>query len=96
MPCRAVIWHSRAFTLPKRLDMGIRYYYKNGKTGFQTAGGCHLTKACWGEAWLLDDTDRALVRDKNGYALLRVRSEHLIRLNSDCVDIYGGTPLLWE
>lgn len=96
MPCRAVIWHSRAFTLPKRLDMGIRYYYKNGKTGFQTAGGCHLTKACWDEAWLLDDTDRALVRDKNGYALLRVRSEHLIRLNSDCVDIYGGTPLLWE
>jgi len=76
--------------------MGIRYYYKNGKTGFQTAGGCHLTKACWDEAWLLDDTDRALVRNKNGYALLRVRSEHLIRLNSDCVDIYGGTPLLWE
>ena len=47
----------------KRQDMGIGYYFRNGKTGFQTSGGCHLTKACWDEAWLLDDTDRALVRD---------------------------------
>ena len=54
--------------MPERLDMEIRYYYKNGKTGFQTAGGCHLAKACWDEAWLLDDTDRALVRDSEGYA----------------------------
>ena len=73
-PCCAAILHSRAFTLPKRQDMGIRYYYKNGKTGFQTSGGCHLTKACWEEAWLLNDTDRALVRDSKGYALLRIRS----------------------
>lgn len=58
--------------------MGIRYYYKNGKTGFQTSGGCHLTKACWDEAWLLDDTDRALVRDSEGYALLRIRSGEAI------------------
>ncbi len=63
--------------------MGIRYYYKNGKTGFQTSGGCHLTKAYWDEAWLLDDTDRALVRDGEGYALLRIRSGQLIRLDCD-------------
>lgn len=71
--------------------MEIEYYYRNGKTGFQTPGGCHLTKACWDEAWLYDDTDRALVRDGNGYALLHVRSGHLIRLNCDCVDTYGDT-----
>lgn len=41
------------------------------------------------EAWLYDDTDRALVRDNEGYALLLVRSKQLIRLNCDCVDIYG-------
>ena len=69
MPCRAAIWHSRAFTLPKSLDMGIRYYSKNSKTGFQTLGGCHFTKAYREEAWLLDDTDRALVRNSEGYAL---------------------------
>lgn len=75
MPCRAAIWHSRAFTLPKSLDMGIRYYSKNSKTGFQTLGGCHFTKAYREEAWLLDDTDRALVRNSEGYALLRIRRD---------------------
>ena len=93
MPCRAVVWHSRAFILPKKLDMGIRYYYKNGKTGFQTSGGCHLTKACWDEAWLLDDTDRALVRDSEGYALLHIRSGQLIRLNCDRAAPYGDSLL---
>ena len=73
--------------------MGIRYYYKNGKTGFQTSGGCHLTKACWDEAWLLDDTDRALVRDGEGYALLRIRSGRLIRLDCDRAASYGDTLL---
>lgn len=71
--------------------MEIEYYYRNGKTGFQTPDGCHLTKACWDEAWLYDDTGRALVCDGNGYALLNVRSGHLVRLNCDCVDIYGDT-----
>ena len=64
--------------------MGIRYYYKNGKTGFQTSGGCHLTKAYWDEAWLLDDTDRALVR---------IRSGQLIRLDCDRAAPYGDTLL---
>ena len=73
--------------------MGIRYYYKNGKTGFQTSGGCHLTKAYWDEAWLLDDTDRALVRDGEGYALLRIRSGQLIRLDCDRAAPYGDTLL---
>lgn len=79
--------------MPKRQDMGIRYYYKNGKTGFQTSGGCHLTKACWEEAWLLNDTDRALVRDSKGYALLRIRSGRLIRLDCDRAAPYGSTLL---
>lgn len=79
--------------MPERLDMGIRYYYKNGKTGFQTSGGCHLTKACWEEAWLLNDTDRALVRDSKGYALLRIRSGRLIRLDCDRAAPYGSTLL---
>ena len=73
--------------------MGIRYYYKNGKTGFQTSGGCHLTKACWNEAWLLDDTGRALVRDGEGYALLRIRSGQLIRLDCDRAAPYGDILL---
>ena len=79
--------------MPERLDMGIRYYYKNGKTGFQTSGGCHLTKARWNEAWLLDDTDRALVRDSEGYALLHIRSGQLIRLDCDRATPYGDTLL---
>lgn len=65
----------------------------DGKTGFQTSGGCRLTKACWKEAWLLDDTDRALVRDSEGYALLRICHGRFIRLDCDCVDIYGDTLL---
>ena len=73
--------------------MGIGYYYVNGQTGFQTSGGCHLTKACWKEASLLDDTDRALVRDSEGYALLRICSGRLVRLDCECVDIYGDTLL---
>lgn len=53
--------------------MGIRYYYKNGKTGFQTSGGCHLTKAYWDEAWLLDDTDRVWVRiNPDNHLIIRV------------------------
>lgn len=71
--------------------MEIECYYQDGKTGFQTPEGYHLTEACWDGAWLYDDTDRALVRDSEGYALLRVRSKQLIRLNCDCVDIYGDT-----
>ena len=67
--------------------MGIGYYFRNDKTGFQTSGGCHLTKACWDEAWLLDDTDRALVRDGEGYALLRIRREERYGL----VDFEGRT-----
>jgi hypothetical protein len=77
----------------KRQDMGIGYYFRNGKTGFQTSGGCHLTKACWDEAWLLDDTDRALVRDGEGYALLRIRSGRFIRLDCDRAAPYGDTLL---
>lgn len=34
-----------------------------------------------------------MVRDSEGYALLHVPSEQLIRLNCDCVDIYGDTLL---
>lgn len=73
--------------------MGIRYYFKNGKTGFQTAGGSLLTKACWEEVWLRDDTDRALVRDSEGYALLRIRIGRLIRLYCNRAAPYGDTLL---
>ena len=37
--------------------------------------------------------DRALVRDSDGYALLRVQSEQPIRLNCDRENIYGDTLL---
>lgn len=46
-----------------------------------------------GRAWLLDDTDRALVRDGEGYALLRIRSGQLIRLDCDRAAPYGDTLL---
>ena len=45
------------------------------------------------EGLLLDDTDRALVRDSEGYALLRIRNGQLIRLDCDRVAPYGNTLL---
>lgn len=96
-PDSALLCHHSAqqgfYFAEKAEYMGIRYYYKNGKTGFQTSGGCHLSKACWEEAWLLDDTGRALVRDSEGYALLRIRSGRLIRLDCDRAAPYGDTLL---
>lgn len=77
----------------RRMGGGVCYILRKSFIGLQTLGGCLLTKACWDEAWLYNDTDRALVRDGNVYALLHVRSGDLIRLNCDCVDIYGDTLL---
>lgn len=93
LPYCAIILHSGAFILPKNEVMGIDYYYCDGKKGFRTSGGCHLTKACWDEAWLLDDTDLALVRDSDGYALLRVCSGRIIRIDCDRADSYGDSLL---
>ncbi len=73
--------------------MNLDYYHRNGKTGIRTRGGCHLTKACWEEAWLLGDSGRVLVRDNEGYALLHVRNGHLVRLDCDRVSPYGDTLL---
>lgn len=73
--------------------MEIRYYYHDGKVGFKTSGGCHLTKAHWEWAFLIDNSDYALVRDSEGYALLRIRKGKLLRLDCDDVDTYGNNLL---
>lgn len=83
----------QGFYFAGKTGYGNQILLQNGKTGFQTSGGCHLTKACWEEAWLLNDTDRALVRDSKGYALLRIRSGRLIRLDCDRAAPYGSTLL---
>lgn len=73
--------------------MEIKYYYRNGKTGFCTDSGCYLTKALWDSAMLIDNTGCALVRDSDGYALLRIVKGEIVRLDCDHADTYGDTLL---
>ena len=46
-------------------------YWKEGKMGFQTEQGVHLTTARWRYAERLDDRT-GIVCDAAGYALLRI------------------------
>lgn len=71
----------------------MKYYYQYGKTGFQTDNGIRLTPACWDEAWLLDDTRTALVRNNKTISIMDVYSGDLIALDCDKADQYGDRLL---
>ena len=63
-------------------------YWKEGKMGFQTEQGVHLTTARWRYAERLDDRT-GIVCDGAGYALLRIHPRRLIPLDCECADRYG-------
>ena len=63
-------------------------YWKEGKMGFQTEQGVHLTTARWRYAERLDDRT-GIVCDVAGYALLRIHPRRLISLDCERADRYG-------
>ena len=63
-------------------------YWKEGKMGFQTEQGVHLTTARWRYAERLDDRT-GIVCDVAWYALLRIHPRRLIPLDCECADRYG-------
>lgn len=63
-------------------------YWKEGKIGFQTKQGVHLTTARWRYAERLDDRT-GIVCDGAGYALLQIHPRRLIPLDCKCADRYG-------